>query len=147
MIRPAIPADLPQLVAMVRALAAHHGDDAQITEATLARDLFGPQPWIQVLVAEGETHLTGYAALTQLARLQHGQRGLDIHHLFVVADQRGTGLGKALIAAVLDHARAQDCAYVTVSALEANTAARAFYARQGFHDAPVKGVRFARLIA
>ena len=146
MIRPARPADLPQLVAMVQALAAHHGDGAEISEATLAGDLFGPRPWIQALVAEGPGHLTGYAALTQLARLQYGQRGLDIHHLFVVADHRGKGLGKALIAAVLDHARAQGCTYVTVSALDSNTAARAFYAAQGFHDAPVTGVRFARLI-
>ena len=132
---------------MVQALAAHHGDASQITEAALARDLFAPQPWLQALVVEGPTHLMGYAALTQLARLQYGQRGFDIHHLFVVADHRGRGLGKALITAILDHARAQACSYVTVSALQGNLPARAFYAAQGFQDAPVKGLRFAKVIA
>jgi GNAT superfamily N-acetyltransferase len=147
MIRAATPADLPELVAMVQALAAHHGDTSQISEAALARDLFAPQPWLQALVAEGSKRLIGYAALTQLTRLQYGQRGFDIHHLFVVADHRGRGLGKALITAILDHARAQGCSYITVSALEGNLPARAFYAAQGFQDAPVKGLRYAKVIA
>ena len=113
MIRAATPADLPELVAMVQALAAHHGDTSQISEAALARDLFAPQPWLQALVAEGSKRLIGYAALTQLTRLQYGQRGFDIHHLFVVADHRGRGLGKPLITSILEHARAQGCSYIT----------------------------------
>ncbi|MGV8952929.1 MAG: GNAT family N-acetyltransferase [Cypionkella sp.] len=143
MIRPATPADLPHLVVLIRALAAHHADDATVTETSLARDLFGPHPWLHMLVASDDAKLTGYVALTQLARLQWGQRGIDIHHLYVSEGHRGAGLGAGLVAAAIDFARAQDCSYITVSALETNTEAQAFYAKHGFTDAPVQGRRFA----
>jgi len=143
MIRPATRADLPRLCEMVHALAAYHGDGAQATEATLARDLFGAAPWLHALVYEVSGRLQGYAALTQLARLQYGQRGMDLHHLFVHADYRGDGIGKALLAASLDFARGKKASYVTVSTLPGNDIAQAFYLAQGFHPAPVSGLRFA----
>jgi ribosomal protein S18 acetylase RimI-like enzyme len=143
MIRAATPADLPQLVALIRALAAHHDDAATVTEATLARDLFGPQIWLQMLVSDANGALDAYLALSHLARLQWGQRGMDIHHLYVAESQRGSGLGAAMIAAAIALARAQDCSYLTVTALETNPKAQAFYTKQGFHPAPPHGLRFA----
>jgi GNAT superfamily N-acetyltransferase len=143
MIRATQAPDLPQLVALIRALAAHHDDAAMVSEASLSRDLFAPHPWMQILVAETGGALTGYLALTQLARLQWGQRGMDIHHLYVAKPHRGKGLGAALIAAAIEVARAQDCSYLTVSALDSNPEALAFYPKQGFHAAPTKGHRFA----
>jgi GNAT superfamily N-acetyltransferase len=144
MIRAATPADLPQLVAMITALAAHHDDSATVTEASLSRDLFGPTPWLQMLVSETAGTLNAYLALTQLARLQWGQRGMDIHHLYVANTLRGTGLGSRLIAAAVETARVQDCSYLTVTALESNAAAQDFYTRRGFTPAPALGHRFAR---
>lgn len=143
MIRPAAAADLPQLVGMIRALAAHHDDAATVSEADLSRDLFSAQPWMQMLVAESGGTLTGYLALTQLVRLQWGQRGMDIHHLYVSESQRGSGLGARLIAAAIATARAQDCSYLTVTALDTNPQAQAFYLKRGFSPAPARGQRFA----
>lgn len=143
MIRPAEPADIPGLVRMIAGLAAHHGDGASVSGESLARDLFGPVPWLLVHVAAGEEGLSGYLAMTRLARLQWGQRGLDIHHLFVSGPARGTGLGRRLVEAAKATARAQGCSYLTVTALEENTEAQAFYAHCGFAPAPFKGVRFA----
>lgn len=142
MIRPAQPIDLPQLCAMIHALAAHHGDASSMTEADLARDLFGPAPWFHILV-EDTAGLRGYAALTQLARLQYGQRGMDLHHLYVCTERRSAGLGKALLRASAAFARSAGCSYLTVSALADNAPAQAFYLKQGFSLAPVSGVRFA----
>jgi ribosomal protein S18 acetylase RimI-like enzyme len=143
MIRPAQPQDLPQLARQVAELAAHHDDQATVSQATLARDLFGPHPWLQILVSEADAQLQGYLALTQLARLQWGQRGMDIHHLYVAEPYRRLGLGRALIGAAVQTARAQDCSYLTVTALETNVAAQDFYRHQGFHHAPPSGMRFA----
>lgn len=142
MIRAATPADLPQLVVLITGLAAHHSDAATVTETTLARDVFGPHPCLQILVAEDSASLQAYAALTQLARLQWGQRGMDLHHLYVAAGQRGKGLGTRLLQAVTHLARAQGCSYLTVSALASNTRAQDFYIRRGFRDAPVNAHRF-----
>ncbi|MDZ4312404.1 MAG: GNAT family N-acetyltransferase [Cypionkella sp.] len=143
MIRPATPADLSQLCKMVHALAAYHGDTATATVANLQRDLFGPSPWLHALVFQGPRRLQGYAALTQLARVQFGQRGMDLHHLYVCTDARGDGIGKALLAASLDYARSKTASYVTVSTLPGNAIAQAFYLAQGFQPAPVAGLRYA----
>ncbi|WP_395006702.1 GNAT family N-acetyltransferase [Cypionkella sp.] len=143
MIRAATLADLPQLVALITGLAAHHSDAATVTQATVARDVFGPHPCLQILVAEAADGLQAYAALTQLARLQWGQRGMDLHHLYVAENARGTGLGTRLIQAVTDLARAQGCSYLTVSALASNPRAQDFYTKRGFRSAPVSGQRFA----
>ncbi|GLS85050.1 N-acetyltransferase [Cypionkella aquatica] len=143
MIRAATPADLQQLCKMVHALAEHHGDTATATVANLQRDLFGPAPWLHALVFEDRRRLLGYAALTQLARLQYGQRGMDLHHLYVCPDERGGGIGKALLAASLDYARKKTASYVTVSTLPGNDFAQAFYLSQGFTPAPISGLRYA----
>lgn len=143
MIRAAEPRDLAALRALVAGLAAHHGDTASVSVESLKRDLFGPHPWLHALVAEGPHGLQGYAALTQLARLQYGQRGMDLHHLYICTDARNSGLGKALLAAAITFARELGCDYLTVSALENNPQAQAFYLAQGFRLAPFSGVRFA----
>ena len=47
---------------MIAALAQHQGDASALTPDVLERDLFGPLPWIQALVADsGEEGLIGYA--------------------------------------------------------------------------------------
>ena len=143
MIRAATPADLKQLCAMVHALAEYHGDTATATVADLQRDLFGPAPWLHALVFQTGRRLEGYAALTQLARVQFGERGMDLHHLYVCTDARGGGIGKALLAASLDYARGKKASYVTVSTLPGNAFAQAFYLAQGFQPAPISGLRYA----
>ena len=143
MIRAATRSDLPQLCSMVHALADYHGDSATATVASLDRDLFGASPWLHALVFQHKRGLLGYAALTQLARLQYGQRGMDLHHLYVCTESRGGGIGKELLAASLDYARGKNASYLTVSALPGNEMAQAFYLSQGFHPAPVSGLRYA----
>ncbi len=51
-IRPATPADLPVLAAFIRALAAHHGETATVTEAHLSRLLFGARRAGMALIAD-----------------------------------------------------------------------------------------------
>ncbi|MDB5660302.1 MAG: hypothetical protein JWS10_2917 [Cypionkella sp.] len=147
MIRAATPADLPQLCTMVHALADYHGDTATATVADLRRDLFGATPWLHALVFAEPRRLLGYAALTQLARVQYGQRGMDLHHLYVCTDYRGDGIGKALLAATLDYARHNNASYVTVTTLPGNAIAQAFYLAQGFQPAPTTGLRYALNLA
>lgn len=146
-IRPARPDDLSALLRMVHALAAHHGDDAAVTEADLARDLFSARPWMQVLLAETPDGPVGYAALLPIAQLQKGVRGMELHHLYVAPDDRGSGIGGLLIEAAGDHARRQGCSYMSVGTHPGNLAAQSFYTRRGFSPRPLAGARFARVLA
>ena len=60
--------------------------------------------------------------------------GDEIHQLFVAAEARGTGLGAALLADGEARLTAAGVAEARLDCLAANTAAAAFYARQGWHD-------------
>lgn len=141
-IRAAQPADIPALLALVQDLARHHGDTPMASADSLRRDLFGPVPWAQGLVAV-QGGVIGYALLLPLMRAHLGQRGMDLHHIFVAAQARGRGVGTALLAAARDVALAQGCVYLTVSTTEDNTKARGFYTSHGFHPAPPSPWRFA----
>ena len=134
-------ADLPALIELINALAAHHDDVAQIDAATLARDVLGHSPWVTLLVARLEGRIVGYAALCPLVQLQFGVRGLDMHHLYVVPDMRGAGVGQALVKASQTEAAAQGCRYLAVGTHPENHAAQQFYERAGFDRLP-GGPRF-----
>ena len=130
--RPATAKDLPDVVAMAHALAAFHGEQATLTREAVARDALAAPPWITVLVAERNNDLLGYAALCPLVQVQYGLRGMDMHHLFVQPDERGTGVGRALIDASIQAAAAMGCYYLAVGTHPDNDPAQAFYEGAGF---------------
>lgn len=142
MIRPAERPDVASIVEMIGRLAAHHGDTATIGPDELTRDALGPNAWISVLVADAEDALVGYTMLQPTYRSITGQRGLEMHHLFVAGEWRGTGLGRRLVAAVQVEARARGCSFVGVGTALANVAAQRFYRDLGFTPAPPPGPRF-----
>lgn len=139
-IRPVTEADLPEVLRMVHALAAHHNDRAQATLDDLRRDVLGAHPWIHLLVAQG----VGYAALSPLAQLQFGVRGMDMHHLFGDSHARGRGIGHALISASLELTRGLGCRYMTVGTHPDNLAAQAVYRAVGFEQIDGAGPRFRK---
>lgn len=59
---------------------------------------------------------------------------LNIHDLAVLAEWRGRGVGRALLAAVEDRARRAGCCKLTLEVLETNVRARSLYERFGFTD-------------
>ncbi len=141
-VRPALEADVPALPRMVGDLARHHGDVPRVDAGALARDLFGPDPWATALVAEDAGRVVGYAVLCRLYHAQHGERGLDLHHLFVAADARGRGIGTLLVAASLREARRHGCASLVVGTHPGNVGVQRFYEALGFRRLTGGGVRF-----
>lgn len=137
-IRPIIETDIPDVVRMVHALAAHHGDTGYLTEADLRRDALGPHPWLHMLVAQGK----GYCALYRQGQVQFGVRGLEVHHLYVEPVARGSGLGRALMDAARIHAQSLGCRYLTVGTHVDNIAAQAMYHAIGFDRMDAAGPRF-----
>ena len=146
-IRAAKRHDLPEVNDMIALLAAHHGDAAGMTPDKLERDLFGPMPWIQALVADSGNGLMGYAILVPLYRADTGTRGMDLHHLFVRDGQRGNGIGHHLVSRAREIARTAGCDYLSVSAATGNFAAHRFYEQLDFRPRPVTGMRYMQAIA
>lgn len=55
-----------------------------------------------------------------------------LEELYVVPDKRGQGLGRALMEAAMDTARAEGAGYMDLGTAETDTAARALYEKMGF---------------
>ncbi len=142
-VRPAVPGDIAEILTLVEALARFHGDTPGASAASLFRDLFGHPVWAQALVAEGAGNIVGYAVLLPLARLHLGQRGMDLHHLFVRDGHRGAGVGAALVQAAMAGSRDLGCSYLTVSTHPDNDAAKEYYRHLGAKTAPPAADRFA----
>lgn len=142
LLRPARLQDLPALLVLIEALAAHHGDQPEATLETLQRDLFQAPTWLTVIVAEVNGTLAGYAALTRLAQLHLGRRGMDLHHLFVAKAQRDRGIGSKLLSAAADFASLAGCRYLTVSTHPENTRAAEYYLKSGFVPVAITAPRF-----
>jgi ribosomal protein S18 acetylase RimI-like enzyme len=143
-IRPAEPADLALLAGFVRALAAHHGDTATLTEAQLGRLLFGARRVARALIAEAGGRAVGYAACVPRVQLVQGETGVEVQHLFVEAGHRGRGIGRALVEAAARAAADEGGTWLVIGTKPDNRAAQDAYRRMGLDDLPDIGPRFGR---
>ncbi len=143
-VRDAEVSDVPQILSLIQELARYHGDTPAVSEDIVRREGFGSLRWIWFLVAEAEGRLLGYAALLPVSQLEMGVRGMDMHHLCVTADARGSGTGTVLVEAACQKARALDCSYLMVGTHPDNQKAQAFYLARGFERRPSSPFRFIR---
>jgi GNAT superfamily N-acetyltransferase len=98
-VRPAGPADVPQLVQMIRELAAYERapEQAVADEAALAEALFGARPAAFALVASAGGLPAGFAIWFVSFSTWLGRYGIYLEDLFVRPAFRGRGLGRALL--------------------------------------------------
>ena len=119
--------DLPDILAMIRALSAFHGDSAQVTQTQLHNAFFGPAPVATAFIAKLNGTAIGYAGLIPTLVLHSGETRLDIHHLFVAQDHRSRGVRTALITAVKHHANTLGVSRLTIGTDPDNATAIAAY--------------------
>jgi GNAT superfamily N-acetyltransferase len=129
-IRPAVEADVPELVAMIRELAEyeHLSEQVAITEEALTRTLFGPDAIIHDSVIEdGNGGLAGHALWFRTFSTFLGKTGIWLEDLYVRPDQRRQGYAGQL----LTHLRGQTDGRLEWEVLEWNQPAMDFYQRLG----------------
>ena len=100
MIRPAVPADVPEIHAMVRELADYEKSlaEAKATEQQLHDALFCAHPAAFAHVAEDDTGRTvGFALWFRNFSTWTGAHGVYLEDLYVRPESRGGGHGKALL--------------------------------------------------
>lgn len=130
-IRPAEPADVDSIVELVRALADYErAPDAAKMDAAACHDaLFGPHPAAFALIAEeadGSATL-GFALYFHNFSTWTGRRGVYLEDLFVRPEQRGRGIGRALLARCAAIAVAGGCPRLDWAVLDWNRPSRDFY--------------------
>jgi GNAT superfamily N-acetyltransferase len=136
-LRPATPADVPQILAFIRDLATYEREpDAVLaTEADLLRDGFSETKRFDCIIAElnesGAAIPAGFALYFHNYSTWRGHAGIHIEDLYVRPEHRGKGIGKALLIRVAAIAVAEGCSRLQWDVLEWNTPAIGFYEQMG----------------
>jgi GNAT superfamily N-acetyltransferase len=134
-LRPATPADIPQILAFIRDLATYERepDAVHATEADLLRDGFGPAKRFDCLIADWTESATpaGFALYFHNYSTWRGHAGIHVEDLYVRPEHRGKGIGKAFLAHIAAIAVAEGCTRLQWDVLEWNAPAIGFYQKLG----------------
>lgn len=132
-IRPAERADVPVIAGLIRGLASFEklGAEVTMTEDRLAANLFGPHHYAETLIAEQDGAAVGFALFFHNFSTFLAQPGIYLEDLFVIPEQRGRGVGRALLKELARLAVERGCGRLEWSVLDWNREAIAFYERLG----------------
>lgn len=130
-IRRAQPSDAQQLASLLNQLG--HGEPAA-DSISLAKHL-SPTANREVLVAEQDNLLLGTCTLHLIEHLAHGfAHSAIIEDMVVDSEQRGRGIGRALMLHAIDQASLWGCYKVGLSSAASRQAAHDFYRNLGFEQ-------------
>jgi GNAT superfamily N-acetyltransferase len=128
-IRPAVLADVPVVVALIRELATYEREPSAVvaTDDMLAAALFCDAPAVFCHVAEDGGEVVGFALWFLNFSTWEGVHGIYLEDLYVQPAHRGAGLGKALLAALAALCVERGYARLEWSVLDWNAPSIAFY--------------------
>lgn len=144
-IRPATPGDVPGILSLMRQLAEYEKltHIFAATEDSLRASLFGRTPAAECLVAErgGDAagngpELLAYAVWFHNYSTFLCRRGLYLEDVYVRADQRGNGIGRALLQRLAAIAVERGCGRFEWTVLDWNQPAIDFYEGLGAQVLP-----------
>jgi GNAT superfamily N-acetyltransferase len=132
-IRPTTVQDAPLLAALILELATYEKLDheAGVTEESVARDGFGPNPKFRAVIAEWDGQVAGYAVFFEFYSTFQGRAGLFVDDMYVRPQFRKQGIGTALLAHVAGIAWREEYFCMRWEVLDWNTPAIEFYRKMG----------------
>jgi len=132
-LRPAVAADIPTILDLIRELAEYERDpDSAVATPDLMYDaLFGPKAVAHVIMAEDDNETYGFALYFFNFSTWTGRRGLYLEDFFVRPAARARGIGLRLFRRLAQIARETGCGRMELSVLNWNVNAIRFYDRQG----------------
>ncbi len=138
-IRAATGEDAPALASLLGQL----GYASSETEVHERLERMMTQERINMLVAVRGTEVLGLATAHRLSLLNRPRDVMHLTALVVDRNARGQGVGRGLVAAVEERARAAGCERLSVATHVDRDGAHAFYERLGF---ALTGRRYARVL-
>lgn len=127
-VRPIEDRDVDDLLRMMASLSEHEGAPPPPMDATeIRRWGLGEHARFGGLVAERGGRIVGYLFHHDGFHIGQGRPGLVLMDLFVEQDQRGHGVGSALMAALARAAQARQCGWISLQVHPDNPGAMDFY--------------------
>lgn len=125
--------DAPLVAELIRGLARYEKLEREVTmtEEVLVRNLFGPRPYAEALIAEQDGAAVGFALFFHNFSTFLGLPGIYLEDLFVVPGNRGGGVGRALLERLAQIAVERGCGRLEWAVLDWNRDAIGFYERLG----------------
>ncbi|WP_374431531.1 N-acetyltransferase family protein [Tabrizicola sp.] len=152
MIRPAAPADAPALAALLN----HWIESTAVTFNPVPKTVDDILGMIAAKAAAGHAFLVAVEGETLLGQASYGQfragegyRTCMEHSISLTPAAKGKGIGRALMAAIEDHARAAGAHQMIAGVSGENADGRNFHERMGYrHIAtiPEAGFKFGRFM-
>lgn len=132
-LRPATPADVPTIRELIEGLAEYERlrHECHASDALLLESLFGARPYAEVVLAEWDGQLAGFALFFHNFSTFLAKPGIYLEDLYVRPEHRGRGIGKALLVHLAQLAVERDCGRLEWSVLDWNVDAIAFYEKLG----------------
>lgn len=128
-IRPARAGDAALVLRFIRDLAEYEKllHEVKTTEADVEAILFGPAPRAFADIAELDGEPVGFALWFYSVSTFEGRHGIYLEDLYVSAERRGVGAGKALLANLARRCRDEGLARLEWAVLDWNAPSIAFY--------------------
>lgn len=133
--RTAVRGDLPAVLALLADDDLGRSRDVPTVDDAYARafEAITTDPRNELVVAERGGEVVACLQVTYIPGLsRHGAERALVEAVRVRADQRGAGVGRALLTWVIDRARERGCALVQLTTDKSRTAAHRFYLGLGF---------------
>jgi GNAT superfamily N-acetyltransferase len=132
-IRRARPDEAGLVFSLIGELAAYEKllHEVEATEADIAEALFGSNPRLFCEIAEWDGEVAGFAVWFVNFSTFSGRSGIYLEDLFVRTEQRGKGIGKALLAHLAKQCLANGWSRLQWSVLDWNTPSIEFYKSLG----------------
>lgn len=152
MIRPATPADVPAILGfwnpLIETATVGFSPTPHTVESLTAQIAARQADDRAFLVAEIGGAVAGFASYDQFRKGLGYARSME-HTIILAAQARGQGLGRALMAAIEDHARTRGAHLMVAGVSAENPAGLRFHAAVGYAEAgriAGAGYKFGRFI-
>jgi GNAT superfamily N-acetyltransferase len=132
-IAPANERDVPIILDFIRKLAEYEKLSHLVvaTESDIHKNVFGPNPLAEVLLAYWDREPVGFALFFRNFSTFLGQPGIYLEDLFVDPEHRGKGIGKALLIRLAKIAVERGYGRLEWAVLDWNTPSIEFYRSLG----------------
>ena len=132
-IRSAAEGDVPEIIRMMRDFARFEELEQHFEAAAehLHDALFGPQAFVETLIAEQDGRCAGYALFYPNYASFRGQKGYYLEDLYVAPEFRGRHLGEEFLREIARRGSLRGFRRIDFQVLEWNTPAIGFYEKLG----------------